>query len=119
MSAGKPRIEIQAVMSLILNRWNWYTTSILMSPYTTDIVYRNSIDLARSMLAGVNGLVSVATEYVTKEHLTAARASGGDAMDLDPDKGTFMSGLYHSPQRTQFADSPLRAFSRHSRRANF
>lgn len=62
-----------------------------MGPYTTDIVYRNSIDLARIMLAGVNGLVSIATEYVTKEHLAAAKASGGDAIDLDPERGTFMS----------------------------
>ncbi|MCJ1314163.1 hypothetical protein MMC25_007843 [Agyrium rufum] len=101
-----PRVESQSQLGLMnfsqlvnltafdgvhAGRWNWYSTSILMSPYTTDIVYRNSIDLARTMLAEVNGLVSIATEYVTKEHLLAARASGGDAIDLDPERGTFMS----------------------------
>ena len=61
-----------------------------MSNETTSIVYNNTVEYAKTFLAGANAYMGVATEYVSVNQLEAARASSGDAIDLDPAEGSFM-----------------------------
>lgn len=49
------------------------------------------VSLAKQELRGMNVSVGSAIQPVTTAHLTAARESGGDALDLDPEDGSFIS----------------------------
>lgn len=48
-------------------------------------------NLAREMIPQLDGFVGVAEEPVSGQFVAAARANGGDAMDLDPTNGGFIS----------------------------
>lgn len=52
-------------------------------------------------LKNVEGLAVAATQQaVTKAWLEAARASGGDPIDLDPSNGSFMGKKIHCANTT-------------------
>jgi hypothetical protein len=53
------------------------------------------MDTADQMIADINCTIGLSTEPVTQNHLAAAKARGGDAMDLDPGKGGFISTFDH------------------------
>ncbi|KAL8962112.1 MAG: hypothetical protein Q9193_001432, partial [Seirophora villosa] len=70
-------------------RWSFYNTALLSTVDTMDIIYNTTTGLADEMLSGVNCSVGSATQPITVNHLKAARAAGGDAIDLDPARGAF------------------------------
>lgn len=59
-----------------------------------NMIYNNVVRAADRFLPGINCTVGSAIQPVTKNHLEAARRLGGDAIDLDPAKGDFVS-MYH------------------------
>lgn len=72
-------------------RWSFYNTAILSSEDTMDIIYNTTTSLADQMLKNTNCSVGSAIQPVTVDHLKAAKAAGGDALDLDPARGAFVS----------------------------
>ncbi|KAI4213892.1 MAG: hypothetical protein LQ351_003587 [Letrouitia transgressa] len=74
-------------------RWSFYNTAILSSEDTMDIIYNTTTSLADQMLKNTNCSVGSAIQPVTVDHLKAAKAAGGDALDLDPARGAFVIAL--------------------------
>ena len=72
-------------------RWSFYNIAILASNDTMNLIYKHVVDNANQILPGVNCSVGAAVQPVTKTHLQAARDLGGDAIDLDPARGSFVS----------------------------
>ncbi len=58
-----------------------------------NLIYHNVVGNANSILGGINCSVGAAVQPVTANHLRAARDLGGDAIDLDPARGNFVSEL--------------------------
>lgn len=56
-----------------------------------NMIYKNVIDSAEQFVQGINCTVGAAIQPVTRNHLQAARDLGGDAIDLDPARGDFVS----------------------------
>lgn len=56
-----------------------------------DLIFSNVVVNADNILSQVNCTVGAATQPVTSNHLQAAKNLGGDALDLDPSRGTFVS----------------------------
>ena len=56
-----------------------------------DMVYIIIVSRADQFLSGINCAVGNAIQPNTKNHIDAARDSGGGAIDLDPAKGDFVS----------------------------
>ena len=52
-----------------------------------EIIIKN----ANEMLDGVNCSIGAAVQPITTLHMQAARDKGGDAIDLDPARGNFVS----------------------------
>lgn len=55
-----------------------------------DIVIGGSLEQLKNV---ANCSLSLAFQPITQAWLKAARASGGDAIDLDPNDGTFLGSL--------------------------
>ena len=72
-------------------RWSFYNTALRAGEETMDIIFNTTTRLADEMLSKTNCSVGSAIQPVTVAHLKAARAAGGDALDLDPAKGPFVS----------------------------
>ena len=72
-------------------RWAWTNVGIVSSEATMNVIYSNIVNAADRFLSGINCTVGAAIQPVTKYHLQAARDLGGDAIDLDPAKGDFVS----------------------------
>ncbi|KAF2796778.1 FAD-binding domain-containing protein [Melanomma pulvis-pyrius CBS 109.77] len=77
-------------------RWKWYVTSIKFSNETMPIVIDTMVDVAKELIPQFNGFVGTAEEPITADHLAAARANGGDPMDLDPANGGVFFALYYA-----------------------
>lgn len=73
------------------NRWSFYSTAIRPGEDTMNIIYNTTTGLADQLLKKTNCSVGSAIQPVTVNHLKAARAAGGDALDLDPARGPFVS----------------------------
>ena len=63
----------------------------MASEKTMNMIYTNIVNPANQIIPGLNCTVGAAIQPVTKNHLQAARELGGDAIDLDPAKGDFVS----------------------------
>ncbi|KAF7946730.1 hypothetical protein EAE96_009715 [Botrytis aclada] len=74
----------------LINRWSWYDTSILFSNETSELVYNIVVGNAKLQLSRVNCTVGFALEPMTVAMQHAAITSGGDAISLDPSKGSFL-----------------------------
>ena len=72
-------------------RWVWANVAIVSTDKTMNMIYNNVVRAADQYLSGINCTVGSAIQPVTKNHLTAARSLGGDAIDLDPARGDFVS----------------------------
>lgn len=77
-------------------RWSFYNIAVRSTPDTMNMLYNSIAQNADALLLGVNCSVGSAVQPVTASHLRAARALGGDAIDLDPEKGNFVSKFNHS-----------------------
>lgn len=73
------------------NRWSFYSTAIRAGEDTMNVIYQTTTSLADQLLKQTNCSVGSAIQPVTVNHLKAARAAGGDALDLDPARGPFVS----------------------------
>ncbi|KAI4215574.1 MAG: hypothetical protein LQ351_002043 [Letrouitia transgressa] len=73
------------------NRWSFYSTAIRAGEDTMNVIYQTTTSLADQLLKQTNCSVGSAIQPVTVNHLKAARAAGGDALDLDPARGPFDS----------------------------
>ncbi len=62
-----------------------------------NMVYRNVVQAADQLLPGVNCTVGASVQSITKAHLQTALDLGGDAIDLDPLKGDFVSMSTNPP----------------------
>ena len=80
-------------------RWKWYVTSIKFSKETMPIVIDTMVDVAKELIPQFDGFVGVAEEPITVKHLAAAKANGGDPMNLDPKDGGFLSETRFLPFR--------------------
>jgi hypothetical protein len=56
-----------------------------------NMIFQNVVINANNILRDVNCTVGSATQPITGNHLQAARDLGGDPLDLDPSRGTFVS----------------------------
>ncbi|KAL9034720.1 MAG: hypothetical protein Q9214_006915 [Letrouitia sp. 1 TL-2023] len=72
------------------NRWSFYSTAIRSGEDTMNIIYNTTTSLVDQVLKKTNCSVGSAIQPVTVNHLKAARAAGGDALDLDPARGPFV-----------------------------
>ena len=72
-------------------RWSFYNIAISSSNETMNLIYEQVTQNADRYLSGVNCSVGAAVQPITKFHLQAAKEAGGDAIDLDPGKGDFVS----------------------------
>ncbi|KAF2823680.1 FAD-binding domain-containing protein [Ophiobolus disseminans] len=84
-------------------RWKWYVTSIKFDKETMPIVIDTMVDVAKELIPKFDGFVGVAEEPITIKHLEAAKANGGDPMNLDPKDGGFLMALYY----TAYSDPKL------------
>ena len=85
------------IMSLTENRWIWANVAVAASGMTINMIYNNIVGPANQILPLVNCTVGAGIQPITKNHLQAARDLGGDAIDLDPTKGDFVSRCTYSP----------------------
>jgi hypothetical protein len=51
------------------------------------IIIDTMVTVAKELIPQFNGFVGTAEEPITADHIAAARANGGDPMDLDPADG--------------------------------
>ena len=56
-----------------------------------NLLYRNIVENADALLTRVNCSIGAAVQPITTAHLQAARTLGGDAIDLNPERGSFVS----------------------------
>jgi hypothetical protein len=84
-------------------RWKWYVTSIKFSKQTMPIVIDTMVDVAKELIPKFDGFVGVAEEPITINHVKAAKANGGDPMNLNPEDGGFLSELTY-PDMVHAAD---------------
>ncbi|KAL8692059.1 MAG: hypothetical protein Q9218_002845 [Villophora microphyllina] len=70
-------------------RGNWFATAISFYNDTLNYQYKTFISTADALLAGLNVTIGWTSEPVTTSFLEASRQAGGDAMDLDPQRGSF------------------------------
>ena len=70
-------------------RSNWFSTAIQFYNDTMNYQFETMIRTADTLLAGYNVTVGFASEPVTVPFLQKSRENGGDAMDLDPKRGSF------------------------------
>ncbi|KAI4126263.1 MAG: hypothetical protein LQ341_006894 [Variospora aurantia] len=92
-------------------RWSFYNTAVKSSADTMGLIYNTTTDLADEMLSGVNCSVGSATQPITVNHLRAARAAGGDAIDLDPDRGPFVIALIYVTWSDARDDAIVKSFT--------
>ena len=74
-------------------RWLFSATSLKATPEAVYLTNQTFFETMASMpeLKNIPGLSLVSTQQtITKAWLEAARASGGDAIDLDPANGNFI-----------------------------
>ena len=77
--------------ALTRTRWIWANVAIVSTKKTMNMIFKSIAETADQILSNVNCTVGAAIQPVTKNHLKAAREFGGDAIDLDPGKGDFVS----------------------------
>ena len=77
-------------------RWSFYNTAVKSAPPTMNLIYHHARVQADKILSGVNATVGAAVQPITVDHLKAAHANGGDAIDLDPAQGPFVIALYYA-----------------------
>ncbi|KAF4540637.1 FAD-binding oxidoreductase [Lasiodiplodia theobromae] len=76
-------------------RWSFYNTAVLASADTMDLLYRHVVKNAQQILPGVNCSVGAAVQPITTLIQQAARDNGGDALNLDPNGGSFVVALIY------------------------
>jgi hypothetical protein len=83
---------------LTSQRRAFYTTTLKATPNSVYLVNSTFIDAAFSELTDIPGiLTSVTYQTITRDWLFAAKASGGDSMNLDPENGAIIGKvLLHS-----------------------
>ncbi|KAL8776197.1 MAG: hypothetical protein Q9203_006507 [Teloschistes exilis] len=79
-----------------LGRSNWFATSISFYNDTLNDQYKTMVSTADSLLAGLNVSVGWTAEPITTSFLEASRRAGGDAIDLDPQRGSFHIALCYA-----------------------
>jgi hypothetical protein len=72
-------------------RWSFYATGVKFAPETMNLIYRVMVETAKEIVPGVNCTVGSAIQPITQTHIQAAVDRGGDALDLDPADGSFVS----------------------------
>lgn len=70
-----------------------------------NLINRHVVQNAEKMLAGVNCTVGAAVQPITTLIQQAARDNGGDALDLDPKDGAFVSKSWPPPPSSPYFPS--------------
>ena len=73
------------------NRWSFYNIAVRSTADTMNMLYSNVARNADNLLEGVNCSVGAAVQPITASHLRASINLGGDPIDLDPERGNFVS----------------------------
>ncbi|KAL8906558.1 MAG: hypothetical protein Q9207_001942 [Kuettlingeria erythrocarpa] len=76
-----------------------------------DIIYNATTGLADQMLSQTNCSVGSAIQPITVDHVKAARAAGGDAMDLDPNRGAFVFALIFANWHSASDDAIIKSYT--------
>ncbi|PGG97504.1 hypothetical protein AJ79_09174 [Helicocarpus griseus UAMH5409] len=77
-------------------RWSFYDVTLKADARSMYLINDTVISLAKQEIPGLNVSVGAAVQPVTQQHLKAARAAGGDALDLDPEDGSFIIALIYA-----------------------
>ncbi|KAF9894897.1 hypothetical protein FE257_004519 [Aspergillus nanangensis] len=94
-------------------RQQFFTVSFKADPRAVSIVNHTVFDQARTTLQHVADLsISFSFQPISKAWIEAAKARGGDAMDLDPNDAPFIAGLMSSTWSNAADDAAVRDFSR-------
>ncbi|KAF5862544.1 hypothetical protein ETB97_011541 [Aspergillus alliaceus] len=96
-------------------RQQFWTISFKADPRAISIVNHTVFDQARATLQHVTDLsISFSFQPISKAWIEAAKALGGDAMDLDPNDAPFIAGLMSSTWFNAADDAAVRDFSRNA-----
>ncbi|KAK2753900.1 hypothetical protein FQN54_007259 [Arachnomyces sp. PD_36] len=92
-------------------RWAFYNVGLKADERSMYMINDTVVSLAKQELRGMNVSVGAAIQPVTEAHLTAARKSGGDALDLDPADGSFIIALVYTNWDDPALDEAVENFS--------
>ncbi|KAF4556518.1 FAD-binding domain-containing protein 57 [Elsinoe fawcettii] len=88
------------------------STAIKVSPETVNILNQTFTDNVSRQLAGLsdktNSTVTLAIQPITRQWLQAAKDAGGDAIDLDPTGGPFITALFTAQWENPSDDKLIR-----------
>jgi len=77
-------------------RVNWFATAMKISNDTMNFQYQTMINTANKLIPGLGVIVGIASEPITQSFVQEAVNNGGDAIDLDPSKGSFVIALVYA-----------------------